>query len=200
MTASVFESCASDHPNVNASLPTQNSCQGPSCGGAWQRISGPLWGLISSDLANLKTMESAPEATLHTGKRLLYWGVAIYTLIAILPMLALLIEHWQLMTLPHSYCFLLIAISPWHTLRGSNVARTVAGVIALFGALISFPLTCGVLFPDGKTVGFIASMVFPLCCFLANVFLLNKNVQAYVTSLRITRGLSANHWEIEIRK
>jgi hypothetical protein len=144
-------------------------------------------------------MESANQASLQKGKRLLQWGVAIYTVVAVLPMFALLFEFWQLILLPHSYWFLAIAISPWSTLRGSNTARTVAGIIALFGALISFPLMLGILFPDGLTVGLIAAVAFPIACFLANVFLINKDVQTYVTSVRMARGLSANHWEIETR-
>lgn len=40
---------------------------------------------------------------------------------------------------------------------------------------------------------------FPVACFLSNVFLINKDVQTYVTSVRVARGLSANHWEIETR-
>jgi len=144
-------------------------------------------------------MESAYLASLQKGRRLLQWGVAIYTVVAVLPLLGLLFEFWHWMLLPHSYWFLIIAFSPWSTLRGSNTARTMAGVTALFGALITFPLMFGILFPDGMTVGVVAAVLFPVACFLANVFLINKDVQTYVTSVRVARGLSANHWEIETR-
>lgn len=87
--------------------------------------------------------------------------------------------------------------APFYTMQGSNAARTLAGVFALLGAMSAIPRSFATFAPEPSIFGIACLVLSPLLCWLVNIFLINKDVQAYVSQLRAGKGLSADHWKID---
>ena len=147
---------------------------------------------VTTDLPARPEMDPA----LRGGKRLLCIGVGLYTSAVIVPFAALLLFGENGIHVVAEFWSGLMLISPWWTLRGSNGARTLAGVIALLGAMATLPASCMVTTSEMHVPGIISLSLFPVLCFLTNIFLLNRKVQTYVASIRAGQGKSADHWSI----
>lgn len=89
-----------------------------------------------------------------------------------------------------------ILSAPWRTLHGSNGARMLSGVIALLAAMVCIPCSLMVFAPEFRLFGLCCLVLGPACCYLVNVFLINKEVQEWVAVLRRSKGLSADHWKV----
>lgn len=129
------------------------------------------------------------DPTLQQGKRLLQWGVAISTLLAVAPLGYLFItNNTSINRIVPSFLILLGGI-PWLTFYGSNWARVASGLGALMAAMIALPT---LFLCEGLLEWALVIVLYTLLCFLIHVFHYSKKVQMYALYARLAKKLQGS--------